>query len=200
MSIEIVVNKISNMNLDEEIPQYDKKIKEIENNFKKLNIRKRKRTTTSYKKPTKRMKTYPLTKFFPKKQNDSWKYTSNNYEKQEIWKHSQKKRIKPESTSLILYEPSLINKIFDYVDSVKTNKKIKLKHIISKPKRIRTEILTKEVEMLPELEKPTESDYDSNGEIYGYDDEAWDSKTEVIPYPDYNCDETEYEYNNTSES
>ena len=54
--------------------------------------------------------------------------------------------------------------------------------------------------MLPELEKPTESDYDSNGEIYGYDDEAWDSKTEVIPYPDYNCDETEYEYNNTSES
>ena len=186
MSIEIVVNKISNMNLDEEIPQYDKKIKEIENNFKKLNIRKRKRTTTSYKKPTKRMKTYPLTKFFPKKQNDSWK-------------HSPKKRIKTENTSLILYEPSLLNKIFDYVDSIKAKKKIKLEHIISEPKRIKTEILTKEVEMLPELEKPTESDYDSNGEIYGYDDdEEWDTKTEVIPYTD--CDETEYEYNDISES
>lgn len=204
--MEIVTNQISNMNLDKKILQYDNKIlqydnkiKEMENNFKKLNIRKRKRETTSYKNPTKRMKTYPLTNFFPKKQNDSWKYTSNNYEKQETWKHSQKKRIKPESTSLILYEPSLINKIFDYVDSVKTDKKIKLKHIISKPKRIRTSVLTKEVEMLPELEKPTESDYDSNDEIYGYDDDdEWDTKTEVIPYTD--CDETEYEYNDISES
>lgn len=188
MNIEIVTNQISNMNLDKKIPQQDKKIKEIENNFKKLTIRKRKRVTTSYKRPTKRMKTYPLTKFFPKKQNDSWKYTSNNYQKQETPKNSQ----------LILYTPSLLNEIFDYVDSIKAEKKIKHKHIISEPKRIKTEILTKEVEMLPELEKPTESDYDSNNEIYGYDDEEWDTKTRVIPYID--CDETEYEYNDTSGS
>tara|TARA_B100000378_G_scaffold175169_1_gene141288 strand:- start:189 stop:824 length:636 start_codon:yes stop_codon:yes gene_type:complete len=190
MNIEIVTNQISNINLDKKIPQYDKKIEEVENNFKKLTIRKRKRVTTSYKRPTKRMKTYPLTNFFPKKQNDSWKYTSNNYEKQET----------PKDSQLILYEPSILNKIFDYIDSIKAEKKIKLKHIISEPKRIKTEILTKEVEMLPELEKPTESDYDSNDEIYGYDDEEWDTKTQVIPYPDYNCDETEYEYNDINES